>query len=151
MDDDFQDLESWLKPLLKNLSAGEKRKLNRSLATGLRRRQQKRIASQQNPDGTAFEKRRPAKKDKAGRIKNKKKMFQNLRKVRHLRITSSDTHAAVGFSGKASRIARVHQEGLVDRVSRGGPLFDYPVRKILGFSQEDRDWLFDQVTQSINP
>jgi len=151
MANDFSELESWLQPLLNNLSAGEKRKLNRSLATGLRTRQRQRIAAQQNPDGTKYEKRRPAKKDKSGRIRKQKKMFQNLRKVRYLKISSDSNHAAIGFKGKASRIARVHQEGLVDRVSQNGPLFHYPIRKLLGFSQDDRDWIFDQVQKSINP
>lgn len=150
MDDDFSKLDNWLEPLVKNLSSSERRKLNRSLATGLRRRQAQRIAAQQNPDGTHYEKRRPAKKDKSGRIRKRKKMFQNLRKVRHLKISSDSNHAAVGFKGKASRIARVHQEGLVDRVSQGGPLFKYPMRRLLGFSQDDRDWVFQQVINQIN-
>lgn len=150
MADDLTALEDWLSPLLKSLSSSEKRKFNKTLATGLRKRQAKRIALQQNPDGSSYQAKRPRKKDKAGRIRHSKKMFLNLRKFRHLKAVAKTDQASVGFNGRISRIARIHQEGLVSRVAPGGPLYRYPVRRLLGFSADDRDWLFGESKKHLN-
>ena len=47
----FQQLDDWLASVAAQLSPGHRRKLTRDVAIGLRKRQQKRIASQKNPSG----------------------------------------------------------------------------------------------------
>ena len=50
-----------------------------------------------------------------------------------------------------ARIARVHQDGLRDRVSRHGPTVRYERRQVLGFTDADakaiRDLLIEHLTQ----
>lgn len=150
MADDLTSLENWIEPLIKHLAPGQKRKMNRALATGLRKRQAARIASQKNPDGTAFAPRKARKFGKQGRIKRKAVMFHKLRQARHLKISADAERVEVGYKGKAARIAQIHQEGLLDRVSPGGPLHRYPVRQLLGLNQDDRDWVFDQLQSELN-
>nr|WP_231957699.1 phage virion morphogenesis protein [Paraburkholderia tropica] len=54
---------------------------------------------------------------------------------------------ALGF---ASRIARVHQLGVLAPVPPGGPNAQYPARPLIGFTDADliRDRLLHQITQS---
>jgi phage virion morphogenesis protein len=149
MADDLHALEHWVEPLLQQLSNPQRRKLTRSLAVGLRRRQAERIKAQRNPDGTPYAKRKPRKADKAGRIKKRAAMFTKLRQFRHLKITSDADSAGVGFNGRDATLARIHQEGQLARVAPGGPLYQYPLRKLLGFSNDDREWLLDQLQRYL--
>ena len=55
----------------------------------------------------------------------------------------TDSSAAVGFDGCTARIARVHQLGLRDKVSRYRNEYDYPKRELLGFSDDDKTWVRD--------
>lgn len=52
--DSLQQLEDWAAPLLARISPAEQRKLVRSIATDLRRRQIARIGKQRNPDGSKY-------------------------------------------------------------------------------------------------
>ncbi|MFZ5310219.1 phage virion morphogenesis protein [Enterobacter asburiae] len=54
----FQQLDNWLASAAAQLSPGHRRKLTRNVAIGLRKRQQKRIASQKNPSGESYQARR---------------------------------------------------------------------------------------------
>ena len=54
----FQQLDDWLASVAAQLSPGHRRKLTRDVAIGLRKRQQKRIASQKNPSGESYQARR---------------------------------------------------------------------------------------------
>lgn len=62
--DDLAEVERIAGALLRSLSAGERRTLMRRMARDLARSQQARIASQQQPDGSAFEPR----KEKSERV-----------------------------------------------------------------------------------
>lgn len=59
MTDDLAEIERIAGALLRNLSAGERRKLMRRMARSLAQSQRQRIAAQQQPDGSAFEPRQP--------------------------------------------------------------------------------------------
>ena len=135
-------IESWAGHLLAKLEAPARRAALRDIARELRRSQQARIAQQMNPDGTAYEARKPrAKKhlrDKAGRIR-RKAMFAKLRQARYLRSESDAMGLAIGFAGRIARVARVHQFGERARVAPGGPEYKYPARVLLGFSDSDRE------------
>jgi len=150
MSEDLQRLEAWVAPLLQRLTAAERGKLARKVGTALRRSQQKRIASQQNPDGTPFAVRRPAppRRAKAGRIK-RGAMFGKIRQAKHLRIRASGAEAAVGFSGRVSRIALIHQEGRPDTVGRNRKLHVYARRQLLGFTDDDEQLVRDLILDHL--
>lgn len=136
-------LEAWLQPLLDQLQPAERRHLARDLARGLRTRQAQRIANQRNVDGSPYkprtERRNPGalsrQRDRIGA------MFAKLRTTQHLRATANPGTATVEFTGRAARIASVHQYGLFDLPQDGGPKVRYPVRELLGVSSDDLEWL----------
>lgn len=136
MSDDLTALETWLNPLLAKLEPQERTKLAREAAREIRKNQTKRITAQKNPDGSAFEKRKPRDlRGKQGRIK--KKMFMKLKMARYLKAQGSEQAVTVGFTGRIARIARVHQYGLKDRAERGAPEVRYAKRELLGLMDED--------------
>lgn len=149
MADDLSQLETWAAPLLARLSSQERRAMMRDLAIGLRKRQSDRIKAQQNPDGSTYVPRKPQVliRSKQGRIKQT--MFNKLTKAAHLKIVATEGSSAVGFNGRTSRIARVHQLGLRDKVSRYRGEYDYPKRELLGFSDADRQWVNDFLVDRL--
>lgn len=165
MTGDLDVLEDWVGGLIARLAPAERRKLARAVGVDLRRSQAERIAAQKNPDGTAFAPRkRPAKakaaiRSKAGRIKRRAAerqagpMFRKLRRAGYLKVKASADDVQVGFpAGATSRIARVHQEGLRDRVVRapGAKVVTYPARVLLGFTDADRQVLLDRVLAHLD-
>ncbi len=137
-------LEDWAGALLAKLSPGERRKLANNVGRELRRNQQRRITTQRNPDGTPYAARKPRQlRGKAGRIK--RKMFARLRQARYLRLQSTANAIAIGFSGRVSRIARIHQYGLRDRPGRGQADVQYDRRELLGFTDADLEMIRDQL------
>ncbi|TWU81593.1 phage virion morphogenesis protein [Haemophilus influenzae] len=107
-----EEVQAKLTALIANLSLQARRQLGRKIGQALRKRQSNRIARQQNPDGSAFEPRKPRKEfRKKGRIK-RKAMFAKLRTARHLKVRSNGNEVSVGFNGSSAAIATVHQYGL---------------------------------------
>ncbi|MBC3774723.1 phage virion morphogenesis protein [Pseudomonas sp. SWRI99] len=148
MSDDLQALETWAAALIAKLSEGERRKLLGAVARDLRRSQSKRITTQRNPDGSTFAPRKPKDlRGKKGRIKGT--MFGKLKTARYLRTESTANGMSVGFVGRVSRIARVHQYGLKDRPERGQADVKYEKRQLLGFSGDEleniRNLLIDHL------
>jgi phage virion morphogenesis protein len=136
MRDELEVLEEWAGALLAKLEPGERRKLLGTMVRNLRRDQQKRIALQRSPDGKPYEPRkRQQLKAKKGRIKGQ--MFRKLRGVRYMRTEHYGEAMAVGFMGRAARIATVHQRGLQDRPQRGQAEVRYASRALLGFTHQD--------------
>ncbi|MNN48844.1 Phage virion morphogenesis family protein [compost metagenome] len=113
------------------------------MASEIRRRQAVRIAEQRNPDGSAYEPRKPQLRLRPGRIR--RAMFMRLRTARFMKAQSDESAAVVTFVGNAQRIAAVHQFGLRDRVNKGGLEVKYPQRELLGFADEDVDRIADMV------
>ncbi|WP_320764038.1 phage virion morphogenesis protein [Pectobacterium actinidiae] len=204
----FQELDGYLKSVVEQLAANQRRRLSRQIATGLRKRQQQRIAQQQNPDGSSYEgRKRQARRTQGGvrfmwksevrELRNwhsskgrsgermitgfdvgrgglrsflradidrylsinvssvftaparKETMFRKLRTVRFLRIDTSPNSAAIGFSGQAGSIARVHQFGEADKIGRSS--VRYPIRELLGLTPTDLDWVAETITDFIQP
>lgn len=145
MADDLQALEDWAGALLARLEPAERRKLTQAVARDLRRSQQRRIATQQNPDGSAYAPRKPrqARRQKTGRIK--RKMFSKLGQAKHLKLQSTADSAAITFLGRTARLARVHQYGLRDKPGRNSPDIQYDRRELLGFSAADRELIRDSL------
>jgi len=129
-------LDAWAAGLLARLQPPARRRLARVLAVELRRTQQRRIASQQNPDGSPYTPRKqPALRSRKGRIQQRKgAMFRKLRQARYLRTRTTAQEASIGFAGRVARIARVHQYGQRDRVSPRGPQVRYAQRELLGLT-----------------
>lgn len=136
----LEALETWAAVLLDRLEPGERGKLARSIGQDLRRSQQKRVIAQENPDGTKFAPRRQRNlRGKQGRIKRKLAMFKKLRTASYLKVRGNHNAVTVGFTGRISRIARVHQFGLKDSAERGAPEVRYDRRQVLGLTDEDTD------------
>ncbi len=132
---DLQHIVEWADGLLANLEPAARRRLARLIATDLRRSQQQRIRAQLNADGSPYAPRKKRLRGRKGAIR--RAMFAKLRTARYMKIEADDSHAAVIFASEVERIVRVHQLGLRDRVGKRGPEYQYPVRELLGFTDED--------------
>ena len=153
MDDDLQRLEDWVAPLLARLSPAARRGLARAVARDLRAANVETMRAQTAPDGSAWEPRKNKLRDERGRIKQKAKaqaMFVRLRTAKHLKAQATPSEAMVAFAGRAERIARVHQFGLEDRVKPGGPSYRYPVRELLGITDEQAERVRELVLNHIS-
>ena len=159
MSEELDQLEDWIAGLLTNIGPAGRLKLARLVAQDLRRQNVTRIAAQRNPDGAVFAPRKrqgsgKGLRSKAGRIKARVAqraagpMFRKLRQARYFQTSASAEEASAGFpAGAISRIARVHQEGMLDRVTRAkdSKVVAYPARVLLGFTDTDRRALLDRV------
>ncbi|SFB12223.1 phage virion morphogenesis (putative tail completion) protein [Collimonas sp. OK607] len=153
MSDDLSTLEAWAGALLAQLQPGQRRVITRRIAQDLRRSQVQRIASQQAPDGAPFaaRKQRKSLRGKKGRIKRQKaSMFERIRTQKNLKIEQDENQLSVGFFGRVARIARVHQEGLTDKVAKKGPEYRYPARPLLGFSATDQTLIRDSLLRHLD-
>lgn len=83
-----------------------------------------------------------------GRIRNAA-MFRKLRNRRNLQAGASDREAWIGFSGRASAIARVHQEGRADRPALGAPPVPYARRGLLGVTDAESKRLLDVLLRHV--
>lgn len=145
---DLGELQTWIAALLARTTAASRLRLARQVATDLRRSTYRRIAQQRNPDGSPYEPRRQQLRAKVGRVR-RAAMFQRLRQGSHMRARADASAAAVEFTSRASRIARVHQGGLVDRVHPGGPRAAYARRELLGFTRADLELIKRQVLEHL--
>ncbi|WP_338616455.1 phage virion morphogenesis protein [Pigmentiphaga sp. CHJ604] len=145
MRDDLTLMAEWAAPILARFTPAETRAAMRDIALELRRSQAKRIGRQRDPDGSAYQPRKKL-RDRKGRLRGA--MFKRLRTARYLRVESSPTQATVVFAGRVQRIARVHQDGLVDVVDRRAPSsasVRYARRRLLGLTGADRDMIIDRL------
>ena len=142
---DFADIEALAGGLLRRINTGERSKILRVMARTLRSSQSARIARQQDPDGQPFAARKAqpsGRLRRSGTIK-RKAMFRKLRNTTNLKAGSTDTEAWVGFSRRAARIARVHQEGLEDTPAKGAKPVRYARRLLLGDTEAERQELLN--------
>lgn len=150
-DNTLRALHDWVDPLLQALSTPERRKLARQMGAEVRRLQAQRMARQRDPDGTPYapRKRAPLRiRRKQGEIR--RQMFAKLRQASHLKVFPTQGGVEVGFAGRDSRIARPHQEGLLDNVyPKIGPRVRYPQRILLGWSPEDQALVRDIVLKHL--
>ena len=145
---EFVRLESFAADLIASLDHDARKALAQDMARHLRANQQKRIAAQQNPDGSGFAPRKPQLRHKKGKIR--RLMFAKLRTAKYLKAASNAEAAIVTFTSDVQRIARVHQFGLRDKVNRKTGLeADYPARRLLGLSDADETLIRDIVTAHL--
>lgn len=154
MAEELIQLEQWAGPLLAKLAPAQRRQLARTIAVDLRRSQQRRIAAQVAPDGTSYASRKrqaESLREKRGTIRRRKDaMFAKLRTARWLKTNVTHDGVEVGFFGRVARLARVHQEGGMDRVAPDGPMAKYPARPLLGFTATDRAMVRDRVLEFLH-
>ena len=131
----LHELDAYLFGLLGRLEAPQRRALARAIAVELRRRQSARIAAQRNPDGSAYEPRKPQLRHKRGGIR--RTMFTRLRMAKYMRIEASPNAAVITFAGKVRHVASVHHFGLRDRVNANGLTAQYPARELIGLNRDD--------------
>lgn len=141
-------LEAFAADLLARLEPAARQELARRIARDLRASQQKRIAAQLNPDGSSFAPRKPQLRQQKGKIR--RQMFAKLRTAKYLKAKGSTEAAVVSFTTEVSRIARVHQFGLRDKVNRKTGLeADYPERQLLGISEADETLIRDLAVEYL--
>lgn len=148
MVDRLSRAEDWAAGLLGQLTTAQRVVLAKGLAIELRRRHSRRIAEARNPDGSRFAPRKPQARRKKGRIR--RAMFAKLRTARFLKSTATADASVLYFTRQVERIARVHQEGLRDRVERDGPVVQYPARELLGLADADVDRIADVVLDFLS-
>jgi phage virion morphogenesis protein len=146
--DELKALDTWAGSLLSKLDGAGRRAALRDIAKSLQASQRQRIAQQRNPDGSAYDKRKPRLRQKAGRIK-RGAMFARLRMAKYLRSEVNSEGVAVGFSGRIARVARVHQYGLSDAVEKGGAQHKYAERVLLGFTEQDHEMIKDVLLSHL--
>lgn len=133
---DLDYLPEHLSALLAHLGEQERNKLALQIARKIRASQRSRITRQQNPDGSSYI---PRKNLRGRKGKIRQKMFNRIKNAQFLRTEKIPQGVAIGFSERISRIANVHQFGLVDRVehSSHSPRVKYAKRELLGFSEHE--------------
>jgi phage virion morphogenesis protein len=141
-------IESFASDLIASLEPAARNELARRIALQLRGRNQKRIADQVNPDGTAYAPRKQQLRHQKGKIK--RAMFSKLRTAKYLKATGTPDAAIVAFTAEVSRIARVHHLGLRDRVNKQTGLeADYPARELIGIPADDEALVAEIVTAHL--
>lgn len=144
---DLPALDAFAADLIAGLEPSARRALAAEIANRLRTSQQKRIAAQQNPDGTPYAQRKPQLRHQKGKIR--RQMFAKLRTARFLKAKGTADAAIVAFTAEVSRIARVHQFGLRDRVNKTGREADYPARELLGITADDEALIAELVADHL--
>ena len=133
--DGIAGLSHWLDGFALQLEPNQKKELMRMLAQGMRLRFKDRISKQQNPDGNSFI---PRKRNQIGNIKRQGAMFQRLKN--RLKTEYTTGQAAVGFAGRDTYVASVHQFGRTIRPSAQAKPTRYAIRELVGFGQDDEQW-----------
>lgn len=150
MSNRLEALEDWAAGLIGQLEPASRNKLARSVGLALRRSQQQRIIAQQNPDGSKYAPRKKRNlREKQGRVKRKRKMFQKLRTSSFLKVQGNGNSINVGFTGRIARIAKVHQFGWKDRADRDAPDVPYEKRELLGFTEADLSLIKDELLSHL--
>ena len=72
-----------------------------------------------------------------------------LRGARTLKSAATDRDAWVGFSGRASAVARVHQEGRMDKPSLKAKPVRYARRELLGVTEAERKRMLDLMLDHV--
>lgn len=147
-------LDSWLGDVLAGLSPARRKRAALKLGQALRRSNLARITANEEPDGGAMEPRKP-RLDRRGRVRRKAggRMFRKLRLARNWRIDARPDSVEIAPKG-AAKVAGEHhfgKKGFVGRAPDGSRIFTrYPQRRLLGFSDADRDLAIDIAAQLVD-
>lgn len=141
---ELEFLSEHLNALLTTLSDDERRKFAMMIARKVRASQSQRITRQQNPDGSSYIPRKNL-RNKKGQIK--RKMFMKLKTAKFMKIEKIPDGVTIGFDQRVSRLARIHQDGLVDTLKYNGRTFKvrYAQRILLGFTDAEVEIIENDV------
>ncbi|MFA2923748.1 phage virion morphogenesis protein [Acinetobacter pittii] len=141
---ELEFLSEHLNALLTTLSDAERRKFAMMIARKVRASQSQRITRQQNPDGSSYIPRKNL-RNKKGQIK--RKMFMKLKTAKFMKIEKIPDGVTIGFDQRVSRLARIHQDGLVDTLKYNGRTFKvrYAQRILLGFTDAEVEIIENDV------
>ncbi|WP_238796889.1 phage virion morphogenesis protein [Acinetobacter pittii] len=141
---ELEFLSEHLNALLTTLSDAERRKFAMMIARKVRASQSQRITRQQNPDGSSYIPRKNL-RNKKGQIK--RKMFMKLKTAKFMKIEKIPDGVTIGFDQRVSRLARIHQDGLVDNLKYNGRTFKvrYAQRILLGFTDTEVEIIENDV------
>ncbi|HAV5300144.1 TPA: phage virion morphogenesis protein [Acinetobacter baumannii] len=141
---ELEFLSEHLNALLATLSDVERRKFAMMIARKVRASQSQRITRQQNPNGSSYIPRKNL-RNKKGQIK--RKMFMKLKTAKFMKIEKIPDGVTIGFDQRVSRLARIHQDGLVDTLKYNGRTFKvrYAQRILLGFSDAELEIIENDV------
>lgn len=148
-------LDEWFGQVLAGLSPAQRKRAGMKLGKALRRSNLDRIARNVEPDGGPMEKRK-ARLDQRGRVRRRAggKMFRKLRLVKMWKINAQPDSVEISL-GKGDQVAATHhygKRGFVGRSPDGGKVFTrYPERRLIGFSDADRDIVLDVVAELFDP
>lgn len=137
---DFSALNTWLNQIALSLDDSQKRDLMRKISLGLKQRTAQRIKNQLDPSGAKFV---PRKRDQIGKKKRTGALFQGIH--RQLKTDYTSDKASVGFAGRTGNIALIHHEGRTVKPTRIANPTAYPVRELVGFSDDDVQWIEQQI------
>ena len=145
----FDELTEYLGTLLAQLSEAERRTLEMSIVRKLRASQRIRITKQQNPDGSSYT---PRKNLRARKGKIKQKMFMKLKTAKFMKIEKIPDGVTIGFDQRVSRLARIHQDGLIDTLKYNGRTFKvrYAQRILLGFTDAEIEMFEHEALNFLN-
>ncbi|WP_151821408.1 phage virion morphogenesis protein [Acinetobacter oleivorans] len=141
---ELEFLSEHLNALLTTLSDAERRKFAMMIARKVRASQSQRITRQQDPDGSSYIPRKNL-RNKKGQIK--RKMFMKLKTAKFMKIEKIPDGVTIGFDQRISRLARIHQDGLVDTLKYNGRTFKvrYAQRILLGFTDAEVEIIENDV------
>ncbi len=147
---DFAPIEQLCRDLLLRTAPPERAQLMRSIGREIRKSQSDRVAAQRDPEGTAFAPRRPKpdRGPKKGKLRQQK-MFRKLRMAKSLKAGGNSDEVWVGFAGRASRIASIHQAGLSDAPAPGQPKVRYARRVLLGLTETEHRRVLDLILDHL--
>jgi phage virion morphogenesis protein len=157
MAEDLAEFERWFGRILQGMEPGRRRAAAFKLGQALRRANLLRIAANVEPDGGSMRPRK-ASVNERGRVRKKAgtRMFRRLRVAKSWRLTAdADGVEIAPASAAIDRVAAVHQFGETDRVGRlrdGRTIrAKYPVRRLLGFSDDDRNTALQIASDLLDP
>ena len=76
-------------------------------------------------------------------------MFTKIRTAKHLKVKATCYQIEVGFFGWVTRVARVHQFGRQDLMSKKRAVYKYPERPLLGLSEPDRTLIRESLLRHM--
>ncbi len=144
-------LDEWFGQMLEGLSPTQRRRAAMKLGQALRKSNLDRIRRNVEPDGGPMEKRK-ARLDQRGRVRRQSggKMFRKLRYARMWKIKALPDSVEISLA-KGDSLASTHHFGLrgfVGRAPDGSKVYTrYPERRLLGFSDADREAVLDVFAQ----
>lgn len=143
---DFKEIEKICAYFLSKLDNKEMARVNRAIASTIRKSQSARITRQENPDGSAYPKRKLI-KNRKGEVR-RGAMFNKLKTARWLKQVGNAQGITINFDQRVRRIAKTHQWGETERF--GNVKIDMPERQLLGLTEAEQQAILDAIVAHVD-